>query len=312
MSSNKINSNRDLKIPIVAEYGNILARPEDVAIQRGLGLYNPPPNFEQSTNRGPSYNNALNVYVNGSYFKNDQKDKLSQYDKNEKAWASVESYLDNQNQKKYEVGSTDMYGSVNDSWSRSVESKSTQDQYQLWAMSATNMTPSPLLNYFFSEKNVDYIQNMLIQEVKRIKNVDIAKQSIDELLIIMKNRYEYALSGWLPKDSKDPTKIFPRTSSNNNPNDLAYDKNANGGHNLKYQIITLNKSVIEECVKQILSGIIAYEKYYLDASSMPLPLSQPVYISSKGSNSLQENIGFQSGHETTKAMSSYNQRFNII
>jgi hypothetical protein len=301
-------------IPTVAQYGSILVEPKDLAKQRGLGLYNPPPNFEQTTNRGPSYKNALNVYTQSTYYKDDLAEKTQNYDKYAQNWSTVYSNVDLQNTKDFEVGNTQMYGSVENGWKvpgyndvLHPAKKPKTDQYQIWAVSSLNMTPNPLLNYFFSESNVDYLQNTIIQEVKRIRGVNVARQSTDELLIIMRNKYVYAIQGSLPYSN--PSQIHSITNDRTSP--LAYDPNSSG-HSLRAQLAALNKSVLEECIKQVLSGIMAYEKYYLDASSLPLPLSRSVYVSSKGSNSLQENLGFQSGHEATKAMSSYNQRFNIL
>jgi hypothetical protein len=129
----------------------------------------------------------------------------------------------------------------------------------------------------------------------------------------MRNKYLYAQSGWLPY-AGDKNKVYARGTIINpgNKSDRAYSSTTGGCTSLEEQIKRLNRSVLEECVKQVFSGLDAYSQYYKDASSLPLPLTHPVLTTMKGSNVLQENIGFESGHDMSKSISSFNQRFNII
>ena len=124
----------------------------------------------------------------------------------------------------------------------------------------------------------------------------------------MRNTYSYALAGWLPH-AGDPNKAYARGTIVN-PGGKAYG--LQGCTSLSEQLTRLNKSVLEETISQILSGIDQYKQYYKDASSIPMPLSRSVMTTMKGSRVLQENIGFESGHDMSKSISSYSQRFNII
>jgi hypothetical protein len=315
-------------IPHLQQYGNILVTADNQAILRGSGNYNPGPNYDQTVNRGPAYSQALNFYstfdpqsatnfnamgnfAKPNYYNTDKAISAENFERVAKDWETVQSNLDQDNILKYKVGSTGFHPEREGSWDReSFECSTGSDQYQTWAMKSMNITPSALLNFFFSEENVKYLQNQMTHEVKRIRNEDISPQSIDDLLIIMRNHYEYALSGSLPY-AGDPNKVHARGTTQN-PGGLAYDPNAGGCTSLEEQIKRLNKSVVEETVSQVLSGIDQYKQYYKDASSIPLPLSRSVMTTMKGSNVLQPNLGFESGHGMSSSISSYSQRFNVI
>jgi hypothetical protein len=325
---NGIPTTANNNIPHLTSYGNTLITADNKALLRGSGLYNPGPNYDQTVDRGPAYSQALNFYstfdpqsatnfnamgnfAKPNYYNTDKATQAANFANVSKDWENVQSNLDQDNILKYKVGSTGFHPEREGSWDReSYQCSTGSDQYQTWAMKSMNITPSALLNFFFSEDNVKYLQNQMTREVKRIRNEDISPQSIDDLLIIMRNKYEYALSGFLPY-AGDPNKVRARGTVEN-PGGLAYDANAGGCTSLEEQIQRLNKSIVEETVSQILSGIDQYKQYYKDASSIPIPLSHPVHISTKGANVLQPNLGFQSGHEMSKSISSYSQRFNII
>ena len=135
-------------------------------------------------------------------------------------------------------------------------------------------------NFFFSKENIKYLHRRIIEEVKRIKGVDISEQSTEKVLLIMQNVYEYAMSGSLPNPSH-PNSIGKR-----------------GGVNipLKDRLSRLNQSVIQQCVREIISSIDQYLLYYKDASTLPLPLERPINKSSKGSRSLEYNIAFKNNN----------------
>jgi Family of unknown function (DUF5761) len=292
-------------------YGTVMVQADDLAKTRGKGLFNEVPKKEQTTDRGRAYQNALEVYAKSVNYIDDKKLKEKMYDKYEKSWATVEGLLDQDKREPYVVGSS-YHPEQPGSWNTpDFEFSRGDNQYIVWACNSMNMQPNPLLNFLFSTDNVNYIQQQIVDEVYRIRQVQIAKQSTDELLIIMRNKYQYALSGWLPRDINNLSKVYPRGDVKN-PNGLAYDSNSSGCSNLEFQLLQINRSILEECIKQVLSGIDSYLQYYKDASSLPMPLSRSVYVSSKGSNELLPNIAFESGHENTKIASSFNQRFNII
>lgn len=332
----------------IAQYGNIMIPSDNLAYIRGHGQYNELPNLDQTINRGPAYSNALNVYynelkknnpedlivkttelnerhnpVNKKFYKDPNIKEnigasigdLMGYDRHissyKNAWDSPETLMDSYRSTHNTVGSS-IHPEKLGSWNR-PDFKNSQgfSQYEVWALKSLNTTPSALLNFFFSEDNVNYLLDKMVSEVYRIRGIQIQKQSIDELLIIMRNKYMYALTGWLPMNAKELQNVY-KYGTVQNPNGLAYNSNIEGCTNLEFQIKQLNKSVLEECIKQILSGIDAYQKYYADASSLPVPLSRSVYTSMKGADVLQPNIAFESGHEASRAIASYNQRFNII
>lgn len=271
-----------------AQYGNIIIPSNTNAFLRGSGGFNPPPNYEQTTDRGRNYINALNVYENSQEGKNVKSD-----------YATLPIYqtqLDNmekQGNKHFQVGSTGIHPEQFGSWNRSEFGS---DMYQDWGRKSVQQDPSNLNTFFFSSENIDYLQDRIVSEIKRIKKVDISKQSVDELLIIMRNYYTKALSGWLPHEG-DPNKVYSRGET---------------PCSIEEQLSRLNKAVLEETIKQVLSGVDMYFEYYKQASSLPLPLSLPTYTSEKGSRVLSENVGFNSGHEFTKSVDSYNQRYNIL
>jgi hypothetical protein len=294
---------------IFADYGTMKIKPETLALLRGTGNFNEPPKYEQSINR--SYN-PLDYYAHSKYYNEDQSYKAADNIENGQRDTKWIPFYDNINKQKYSVGSTDLHAEDNlNSWTRpDFQLSRGTDQYQVWALNSMQLVPSILLYLFFSADNIDYIQDTLISETMRIRGETISRQSTDDLLIIMRNKYMYALSGWLPS-AGDTSKPQARGTIIN-PSGLAYGNETGGCTDLEVQLTRLNKSVIEECMKMILSGITAYKKYYLDSSSIPMALSHPVMASMKGAKGLQENLGFVSGHEMSNAISSYNERFNII
>lgn len=298
-TNNNQNNQYNQKIPTYAQYGSDLVTADNLALLRGAGAFNPPSTYEQSTDRGSNYTKALDVYEwNQMQNIQDQGQGQDPFKTSKKqAFGSVIYETDIDNKRKYDVGVTGFHPEPNNSWSTGP------DKYVQWAMTSMRITNSALLNFFFSTANVDYLQQRLIDEVKRIKNVTIQKQSTDELLIIMQNKYLYGIQGYL----NHPGGNFVHNRGPVSQNGLAYTPNG-----LSSQVSLLNKSVLEETVKSVLSGISAYTQYYKDASSMPMPLSLPVISTQKGSKALQENLAFESSEDVSRAMSSYNERFNII
>jgi len=307
-------------LPRYAEYGINLVPSDDLASLRGLGQFNPAPNYDQTTNRGPAYNGALDYYVSGSYFTDDNALKNNIAKKNDLNFTNtVQSSFDQSVKQPFQVGSTQFHLEEPNSWTKPTFENNTGDKFQDWALKSTQMTPNALLMFFFSRDNVLSLQQQISDEIMRIRNIQVSPQSLDELLIIMRNKYIYGQSGWLPMNplnKSDPInkKVFPRGTIVN-PNDKDYTKaytTGSGSTSLYSQILLLNDSVLQEAVKQVLSGVDAYMQYYKDSSSLPLPLSRGLYMSMRGNREISENLGFESSHEFNDAMKNYNQRFNII
>lgn len=271
-----------------ADYGNIIVNPEFNAFQRGSGQYNPPPLFEQTTDRGKAYTQALNHYED-NYYSFTTNGRGS-----EESGGKVSNEEYSINPKEYSVGVSGLY-SQDQSWKR-PDLEGVGNQYVDWAMKSVHENPSVLLNFYFSVDNVEYLQKRMVDDIKEIKGVDISTQSKDELLIIMRNNYQRALNGWLPHTG-DKDGVYPRGET---------------PCSLETRLSRLNKATLEETEKQIISGIDMYQNYYKDASSLPMPLERSTYTSAKGSRILSENVGFNSGHSFTNAINSYNQRDNIL
>lgn len=300
-SNTSLNTESD-KITTLAQYGNIMVDSKDLARARGTGAFNPPPRFVQSTNRGYAFQDAYPMYVNNENRLLDPSEGRvimpDPIDINNIGLANFNTpsdFGDALRKRAFVVGDTGLHPGLT-SWN-TPEYEGADSQYVTWALKALQMTPNPLLIYYFSKDNVEYLQKRTIQEVKRIRNIDISPQSVDELLIIMRSNYLYAIQGWLPASVDDPN--VPQNRG---------EKPCS----LEMRLSRLNQSTIEETVKQVFSGIDQYNLYTKDIQSLPMPLSHPIYASMSGSKQLSENIGFNSGHEKTLASNSYNMRFNII
>jgi hypothetical protein len=299
-----MNSSDD-SILTLAQYGTTLIPSSQVAQARGSGNWNPPPYWEQSTDRGNSWMNAYPLYT-------DQQNK--QFPKNPTMPEPIDlhniglAHFNTPNdmgdvlrKRVYQVGSTGMHSEPPGSWNKQ-EFQGAQNQYTEYALKALmqgGMMPTPLAVYFFSTENINYLQERTKQETKRHTGQVINNQSIDELIIIMINKLLYAYSGWLPNET-----------SQGGPN--AITDRGEKPCSLENRLFRLNKSVLEETVKQVLSGINQYKQFIKDQSSLPMPLSLPTYTSMSGSRELSENIGFNSSHEKNIATTSFNQRYNII
>ena len=298
------------KIPRYAEYGDELVSAGNLAQNRGNGQFNPPPTYDQTTNRGPAYSEALSNYESSNYYGYNNEIKNKTALKNEPVWATIQGAYDTAKKQPFVVGSSQFHIENTNQWTSDTFENNTGSKFQDWALKSTQMAPNALLMFFFSNENVLYLQKQMSLEVKRIRGVDIGLQSLDELLIIMRNKYIYAQSGWLPMS--DPNKVYARGTIVN-PNNKEYSKayGSSGPTSLLNQIQKINQSVLEEGIKQILQNIDGYMQYYKDSSSLPIPMEYPVLLTMKGKE-LSESIGLEDGREITDALNSFNQRFNII
>jgi len=304
-------------IPRYADYGTEIVSSGNLAQNRGSGQFNPSPTYEQTTNRGPAYSQALNTYIgyegdNNYYNYNNEVSDKAANSAASKMFATAQSSLDTAKKFPFQVGSSSFHVEGPNSWSKpTFENNTGTDKFQDWALKSTQMTPSALLMFFFSSDNVLYLQQALSDEVFRIRGIKINPQSLDEILIIMRNKYLYAIQGYLPMD--DPSKVYARGTIQNQ-DDKEYSKayGSKGPTSLINQVQRLNQSVLENLVAQTLGAADAYMQYYKDSSSLPLNLSHPVLTSMKGARALSEPVGLESGHEMTEASIAFNQRFNII
>jgi hypothetical protein len=120
-----------------------------------------------------------------------------------------------------------------------------------------NWDHTPLSDAFFTRKNVDVIQKEIRKEVYRMsgpKQYQIDDQDVDELKMIMRAMY------------------------------LQYSKN--NPFNIEGQMKELNDLVVKWSAPRIMSEIEQYNYYLNDISHMPVPLAQPMHMSSAGTKSL--------------------------
>lgn len=105
---------------------------------------------------------------------------------------------------------------------------------------------TPLSQAFFSQQNIQLIQNGIRAGVYHISNgqYTIAPQDCDSLKIIMRS-------------------VFLQQS-------------ANQPGNYQQQITQLNKIVLDYCIQQVYSEAQGYMKYINDVSTLVVPIAHPV------------------------------------
>ena len=125
-----------------------------------------------------------------------------------------------------------------------------------------NKSKSQMSALYFSQTNVDYLQDQMIERIYKKSNGKhiITKQSEDELLIVMRSIY------------------------------LQYGKN--NDTNLQYQINDLNERVLDYCVGNILMNIDQHYAYLKDITKEQEIMDKPQYVHIKGEKSLMPNHFF--------------------
>lgn len=122
-----------------------------------------------------------------------------------------------------------------------------------------NQQKSKLSNLFYSQANIDYLQNQIIKQIyeKTDGKYTVTKQNEDELVIIMKSLFlQYA---------------------RNNDNDL------------QYQIDELNKLVLDYSVNNVYVNLLQYLKYIEDITKEQVIMDRPQNVDVKGSKTLMPN-----------------------
>jgi hypothetical protein len=140
--------------------------------------------------------------------------------------------------------------------STKIIKQSVLDEYNVNSISQ-KLENTKLSIAFFSKENINRIQYDIIKEVykKSDGKYSIAKQSEQELLIIMRSYY------------------------------LQYGKNL--PNNLELQITQLNNMVIEWSSNEIITNIEQYLKYKENVSTLPMPLERAQLPSQKGTKTLE-------------------------
>lgn len=272
-------------IPLLSSYNHAnqgispLITGDSLAYIRGHGLYNPAPQYLQTTDRGNAFS-KINTYP--EYF--------------DKSYGPVtgDLYVN-------PSGSVD----VNGTWQKNINSDikppdgdnyEYYDEYQRWALNATRKEDPYILPFLFSKINVKFIQDSVIDYVKKTRNITINTiQDTDNLLNLMLNNYilYYESPG-----------IFEN-------NDCASKPYQNTSCNFSSILANLNKNIIQNYVKSVLSGLNMHEYYMKDISTLPVPLSNPVLISNKGSNVLGYVGPFEDNQDFTRNIDSFNMRDTI-
>lgn len=168
------------------------------------------------------------------------------------------------------------------------------DPYLQYGLKVNNSVATSLNSLFFNKTNVQYLQRRILQDIKQLTGMTIKPQSEDALLVIMNNKYQYSLYGWLPSTSVVHLAL-PRGEKS---------------CSLKDRLTRLNQAVLQDVIKQILGGMNMYMQYYKDASSLPTPLKRPTMMTMKGGRVLQQNFGLNSGN--SRGIQSFNLRNNVI
>ena len=114
---------------------------------------------------------------------------------------------------------------------------------------------TPLSIGFFSEENVQSLQNTLRYNIYQKTGRTIAVQDYDSLKAIMRG-------------------TFLRTAKNL-------------PENIKEQIQCLNSHVLEVATRSVMSGLDSYTAYIRDVSTLAVPLQLPVLSSNKGKDPLE-------------------------
>jgi len=107
-------------------------------------------------------------------------------------------------------------------------------------------TPNALSNAFFSNKNIEILQNGI------------------RAGIFYRSNGQYVIG---PQDC-DPLKIVMRS--------VYLQHAANQPNNISHQIAELNKIVLNYCIQQVYSEAQGYMKYIDDVSTLVVPMSHPV------------------------------------
>lgn len=120
-----------------------------------------------------------------------------------------------------------------------------------------NFTRNSVSDLFFSCNNIDVLHDGIRYKIYQLTNGrhTIGRQSDQDLKIVMRSIY------------------------------LQYSKNL--PTDVIGQVKQLNAKVLDWCVNEVLSNVKQYDRYVIDASTLPLPLERSPIMTAKGSRTLE-------------------------
>lgn len=283
MKNEEINDYNVNAGPLLANYNHTnqegvypLITSDSLANIRGDGLYNPAPLYLQTTDRGHAFSKlpGYSEYFNQGY-----------------GPVTGDIYVN-------PSGAVDVQGTWEKNTNSDIKSQTGDnyeyyDEYQRWALNATRKADPYLLPFLFSKINVKFIQDSVVDYVKKYRNITInTRQDTDNLLNLMLTNYT----------------LFYESPGIFQNNDCATMPYQNDSSHFSSILGNLNKNIIEKYVQSVLSGLNMHEYYMKDISTLPMPLTNPVSVSNKGSKVLGYVGPFEDNHAFTKSIDSFNTR----
>lgn len=119
---------------------------------------------------------------------------------------------------------------------------------------------------FYSQKNINNIQNVIIYNVHKHTGDIISRQHDNELLIVMRSSYLQHSVNPIVNDLKDPNQ---RTAMQN-------------------EINRLNAIVLDYIVPDIVSQILQYKRYLVDITQNHVPIPREINPSMKGTKEFRD------------------------
>ena len=162
------------------------------------------------------------------------------------------------------------------------------DQSAYFNQRAFRSTENVLLQLFFSEMNIKYIQKRVQDEILKLRNQEISTD-IDAINLqnLMQETFTMAYQGKMPQFITD-SQIC----------------------NLKNLISDLNKQVINRYITHAISTIDMHTYYISDITTLPVPVERPIYTSIKGSNVVSQQVGLGTVEEFNRDIREWNNRFS--
>lgn len=162
------------------------------------------------------------------------------------------------------------------------------DQSANFNQKAFRSTENALLQLFFSEINIKYIQDRVRDEILKLRDQKISTE-IDNINLqnLMQETFTLSHQGKMPQ-----------FISNNKV------------CNLKNLMSDLNKQVINRYITHAISTIDMHKYYMSDITTLPLPQERPIHTSIKGSNVVSQQVGLGTVEEFNRDIREWNNRFS--